>query len=303
MKSQQRHEMQTNELADRLGNWLQRVKPYWHQIALGAAVVVVVAIVVVYFNNQRIARNAAGWSDYFQAFAMRDPQALSEVARLHSGNPAALWAEQAAGDLMLATGAGQVFTDREEAEQSLRNAEQHFLAVEQAAARQPLLLVRARYGLAQTYETMADTEKARNYYQIVYQAEPDSALGRVAKERFDELSGDATERWYAWFDRQEPPQPEGGVGGFDPQVPDDLDRLPSYPDLSFPGSESPSVVPLVPPEGTFPDVPVDADPVDAVDPVGPVDAADPVDADPMDTSDAGEGSDTSDGSDTPAPTP
>lgn len=264
MKSQQRHEMQTNELADRLGKWLQNIKPYWHQIALGAVVVVVVAIVLVYFVNQRRARIAAGWSDYFQAFAMRDPQALSEVARLHSGNPAALWAEQAAGDLMLAIGAGQMFSDREEAEQSLRSAEGHFLAVEQAAARQPMLLTRARYGLAQTYETLSDTDKARPYYEKIFQAEPDSALGRVAKDRFDELAADATERWYAWFRRQEPPQPEAGLGGFDPQVPDDLDLLPSYPDLSFPRSVSPEPVPLEPPDKLSSDV-LD-DPVDESDP-------------------------------------
>jgi hypothetical protein len=113
MKSQQRHELQTNELADKLGIWLQRIRPYSQQIILGVVPVVVVVVVGLYMNNQRIARAGAGWSDYFQAFAQRDPQALSEVARLHSGNPAALWAEQAAGDILLATGAGQMFSDRD----------------------------------------------------------------------------------------------------------------------------------------------------------------------------------------------
>lgn len=260
MKSQHRHELQTNELADTLGVYMQRIQPYARQIGLGILAVLLVIVVGIYLNNQRLARAGAGWSDYFQAFAQRDPKALGEVARLHSGNPAALWAEQAAGDILLATGAGQMFSDRKEAETSLRSAEKHYKAVEQAAARHPMLLNRARYGLAQTYETLADVEKARSYYEKVSQAEGDSSLGRDAKGRFEDLSQNSTERWYAWFERQEPPQPETGAGGLDPNVPDDLDVLPNRPDLSFPGSSTPVFEPPIAPDSPPPTEPMESEP-------------------------------------------
>ncbi|MCL4207101.1 MAG: hypothetical protein KJ000_31860 [Pirellulaceae bacterium] len=284
MKSQHRHELQTNELADTLGVYMQRIQPYARQIGLGILAVLVLVVVGIYANNQRLARAGAGWSDYFQAFAQRDPKALGEVARLHSGNPAALWAEQAAGDILLATGAGQMFSDRDEAETSLRSAEKHYKAVEQAAARQPMLLNRARYGLAQTYETLAEIEKARGYYEKVFQAEGNSSLGRDAKGRFDDLSQNSTERWYAWFERQEPPQPESGAGGFDPNVPDDLDFLPNRPDLSFPGSSTPVFEPPIEPESPPPTEPMESEattePETPAEPTTPADPGAPSESEP-----------------------
>ncbi len=239
MKAQHRHELQTNELADKIGIYLKRMKPYSRQIILGAAALLIVVGVLLYMNNQRSARAGASWGDYFQAFGERDAKALAEVARLHAGSVAGLWAEQAAGDVLLATGAGQMFSDRDEAEKSLRDAEKHFKAVEQAAV-QPMLRTRAQYGLAQVYESLADTDKACEYYEKVYRDDAESALGTAAKSRLDELSKDSMQRWYAWFERQEPPQPEPGAGGIEPNVPDDLGTLPSRPDLSFPGGLMPS---------------------------------------------------------------
>jgi hypothetical protein len=63
-------------------------------------------------------------------------------------------------------------------------------------------------------------------------------LGKAAKRRFDRLSDKSVQRWYAWFERQEPVPPKmpaGGLGG-EPKVSDDLDMLPERPDLSFPAS-------------------------------------------------------------------
>ncbi len=163
-----------------------------------------------------------------------------EVARLHQGSTAALWAQQGAGDIKLAMGASLLYRDRKEAEKNLKDAEKEFLAVEQQGARYPLLLQRARYGLAQVYESLSEVEKARDYYGKVAAAEPDSALGQLAQRRRDQIADDEADRWFAWFERQEPKPPAGmsPVTGEGPKVPADLGgELPERPDLSFPASD------------------------------------------------------------------
>jgi tetratricopeptide (TPR) repeat protein len=239
MKTQRRHELQTNELADRIGRYLVVIRPYQNAILFGLVAVVVAGCAVFYLYNQRTAQAQLSWSDYFNAFADQKAESLEDVARLHSGSTAALWARQSAGDVNLAQGASQLYSDRKQAEKSLKDAEKQYLAVEQEAAKYPMLLERARYGLAQVYESMCDVEKAKTYYEKVAKTNPESPVGRTAKERSDRLSDESVERFYAWFERQEPvrPRAEESAVGAGPEVPDDLGELPERPDLSFPFSD------------------------------------------------------------------
>jgi len=257
MKTQRRHELQTNKLADQIGVYLQMVRPYQKLILYGVVTVAVLGAAVLFISSQQQARAGASWEDYFNAMVEQRPEALDEVAQLHSGSPAALWARQAAGDMKLMTGASLLYQDRKEALKNLRDAEKNFSAVEQNAAVYPMLLQRARYGLAQTYESLCEVEKARDYFKKVASAEPNSALGKLAQRRHDQMVGRDAERWFAWFEKQEPKPPAGVMpaAGREPQVPFDLSDLPDGPDPSFPGvpaasgeSEPMPDVQLTPPE-------------------------------------------------------
>jgi hypothetical protein len=193
----------------------------------------------VYLSNKQTAESGASWSDYLAAFRSEDADALEEVAKLHGGTTAALWARQSAGDIKLAMGSRQLFVDRDEAEDALKDAEEHFLAVENDATGHAELVQRARYGLAQVYESLSKLDKAREYYDEVARSAPESSLGKSAKRRSDRLADKSVQRWYNWFERQEPSppaMPPGGVGA-GPKVSSDLDTLPERPDISFPGSE------------------------------------------------------------------
>jgi hypothetical protein len=238
MKTKRRHELQTNTLADEIGVYLQKIRPYQKQILYGVITIIVLAAAVLYISGQQQARAGASWEDYFTAMVEQRPEALDEVAQLHSGSPAALWARQAAGDMKLMTGANLLYQDRKTAVKNLRDAEQDFTAVEQAAAAYPMLLQRARYGLAQTHESLCEIDKARDYFEKVASAEPDSALGQLARRRLNQLAGRDTERWFAWFEKQEPKPPAGAMpaDGREPQVPLDLSDLPAGPDSSFPAA-------------------------------------------------------------------
>jgi hypothetical protein len=127
MKTQRRHELQTNELADYLGTHLQRIQPYSTHLMVGVIALAVLLAGSVYYITKQRAKRGISWTDYFDAIGARDARSLEEVGKLHNGTKAALWAQQSAGDIKLATGAGSLYSDRKEAEKSLKDAEKLYL--------------------------------------------------------------------------------------------------------------------------------------------------------------------------------
>jgi len=247
MKTERRHELQTNLLADHIGKYIQQVKPYSRHITTGILLLLAVVMAGLYFSNKWASERGAGWSDYLKTLAASDPVALEEVAEMHAGSTAALWARQSAGEVKVAKATighppmiepGQLFTDRKGAVKTLEEAKEHFLAVAEDRASSPQLVERARFGLAQVYECLSDTVNAQKYYDEIVNSSPDSALSKLAKRRSERLSEGSVQGWYNWFGRQDPAPstvPPDGSGKF-PNVSDDLDLLPDRPDLSFPGS-------------------------------------------------------------------
>ena len=144
MKTERRHELQTNWLADHLGNQAQQLRPHAKTIAFGAVALIAAAIAYVYFTAQQSTKTGAGWADFIKAVGNRDVNGLTEVAKLHGGTPAGLWALQAAGDIKLASGAGTLYSDRKEAERNLKEAEAQFQIIEREATQNPMLLERAQ---------------------------------------------------------------------------------------------------------------------------------------------------------------
>ena len=67
MKTERRHELQTNVLADWLGHRTEAIRPYFIYIVMGGVALLVVAIVVTIASNWQLARSSEGWADYFAA--------------------------------------------------------------------------------------------------------------------------------------------------------------------------------------------------------------------------------------------
>jgi hypothetical protein len=163
------------------------------------------------------------------------------VADNFTGTLASLWASQTAADLSLAQGVRLLFTDRALAETSLNIARARYREVVESklAQSQPMLLERSRFGLAQTCEALGDLEEAGKYYAMVAADDPDSALGRLARERQETLSDPDVIKWYNWFDRQKPAPPPKKTPGGPSSLPDlgspttDLPDLPDLPDEDF----------------------------------------------------------------------
>ena len=167
MKTQRRHELQTNELADHIGRYIQAIRPYQNYVIYGTVAALAVIIAALWLNKQNQMAAESSWGDYFEALRQQRPESLEDVAKFHNGSTAAMWALQSAGDMQLAEGTQQVFRDRDEAEKRLKDAEKNLKAVESEAGQNPFLVRQARFGLGQVYEAMCDVEKARYYCKRV----------------------------------------------------------------------------------------------------------------------------------------
>jgi hypothetical protein len=233
MKSDRRHELQTNELADWLGQRLEAFKPHATSITIGAAILLVAVLGSIWYFGGEDKASAKSWSQYFAAFNDREPgKALEKLAADQPGSTAALWALQSVGDMNVAQGAAMLFSDREEAKKLLEKAELAYKQVE-AGATDPMLKARARLGLGKVYESRLKPDDARRYYEVVAESHKETAIGKEAAADVRRMNDQRQIALLAWFAKQEPkkPAPLSGLGGRTPGLPSDL---PERPDISLP---------------------------------------------------------------------
>jgi hypothetical protein len=243
MKSERRHELQTNTLADWVGHQIEAVKPHLNLILTGILAAIAVVLVWAYFLRWNASQSTAAWSDFYRAADESEPAALLEMAKEHAGEPASVWALLLAADAQLAEGAEQTFTDRKAAEKSLKQAAQTYDTVLKEL-RDPTLRRRALFGLAESHEALysvtndkKDLDAARDAYKQIAQQWPETALGRAAKQKADELASPVTQDFLAWFSQQEPiaaTPPGSSEESADPVSPFDLTTLPGASELLLP---------------------------------------------------------------------
>jgi len=239
MKSERRHELQTNELADWLGNHIEAYRPYLKTTGAVVLALAAVGLAYVIVSQRQEAASGQSWEAYFRAIWQRDPKEigarLEQVARQEANSLPGLWALQSAADVDLENGAQKLFRDRAEALRELERAEENYLEVEKQAQAYPQLLERCRYGLAQALECQGKLEKAREKYEQVVKADATGALGKMAARRLKSIGGDQVAEFYDWFARQTPPPPGQPRGTGLPPL--DLENLPDRPDLSLGGDK------------------------------------------------------------------
>ncbi len=251
MKSKRRHELQTNELADRIGHFIQVVRPYTTMILTALTAVAIVVCGWYVWSAWQERQQGEAWQAMFSAGS--DPQTdlateFTRVADQYSDTSAGLWAAQTAADMHLAQGVRLLFTDRALADTSLTMARDRYLEVVQnpKTAAYPMLLERAQFGLAQTCETMNELDQAKKYYSLVAESKPDSVLGQLAKKCLERLAKPDVVKWYHWFARQkpvppaEPNQPSVAAGAGLGTAKPTLGDLPDTPDEAAPEASTDS---------------------------------------------------------------
>jgi tetratricopeptide (TPR) repeat protein len=260
---QLRHEREHNELADWLAERLEVLRPYSTQIAVAALLIVVAVLAGVYYFGTGNQVASQEWSEYFAAFNEREPEkALQTLYTSKPTSPAGLWAAQTLGDINLAQGSGQMFLDRDQAQEKLEKAIDYYTKAT-AATNDPNLVARARLGLGKAYEAKCQPEEALKYYKQVAESQKGTAIGEAAEKAAKRMENPRTVAMLAWFAQQTPkkPAPLPGEGGGLPGLPNDL---PDRPNISLPSGlglddigtgvpESPE--PTLPQPGTTPPPP------------------------------------------------
>lgn len=231
MKTERRHELQTNVLADWLGEKIDALKPYSTAISATLLAVAVGVFAFVYWSQKNQARQAQGWKRYFNALEESGredaDEGLRNVADDYAKLPPGEWSRLSLADAQLAKGVDQLFNDRAASRQTLDDAVESYRAVLDAAPPDSPLAERATLGLAEAYESKNDLDEAREQYRALIERWPDGAFTALAQERLDDLDRKGTKDFYDWFARQSPkPKTPKGPGKPGERPPFDLGNLP-----------------------------------------------------------------------------
>ena len=215
MKTERRHDLETNLLAQKMAGWIKLVQPY-----SGAATAVAVAAAVVlvgwfFLRRQAAEADADAWNAYYLATAdpNADPELLLTTAEQHSGSEVAYWANLTWADKQLRSGTQTLFMDKTRARGILNAAVDAYRLLETSSAPE-LVRQRASFGLARAYESLGQVDNARKQYQKVHDQDDQGTFAALAKSRIDALDRPEIRDFYDWFASAEPPLPpmSGGLG-------------------------------------------------------------------------------------------
>jgi hypothetical protein len=219
MKSQHRHELETNVLAKRMANVIEKSRPYGPTI-LGVLVAIVIFIVVFsYLSSSSAARQREAWSQYFAAVEtpivdeqvfQQSMQLLKLTAEEHADTPMQQWADITWADGQLWFASRVYFQNRETANEALSRATSVYKSLLRTSSDQRMI-DRANFGLARIYEMQNDLKRAKDYYALVHGGF--SALADMNAKQIDDLkSREELEKSLSWLLTAKPPVRPAPVG-------------------------------------------------------------------------------------------
>jgi hypothetical protein len=226
MKTERRHELETNTLARRLAAWIERVKPYGRSFIGLLVALAVVAVGAFLLTRQSKQTEAMAWDAYYLATegGRPMPDELAMVAESHVGTSVEPWARLAQADAELQVASRTLFVDKAEARRRLNVAIDTYQKLKERRGDE-LVRERATFGLARAYESLGRLDAADSEYRDVT-----GAFADAAESRADLIAKASSKAFYDWFAEAELPRtPLPG----DPGVPG------TPPDASLPGLDLP----------------------------------------------------------------
>ena len=242
MKSERRHELQHNELADWLMKTGQQLKPYQNLLTIAVLAGAVAFAAYSWWSRTNATHMAAAWNDMSDGlgsdqtetiFTNIDSRVMTKVADEYPDTTVANEANVILADSLLAGGCNLRFVDRTRALQQLNVAAQSY-STDKVQSRMPSMLERATYGLARVNETKGTKEglkAATEYYAEVVAKWPNGAFAAAAKARLEDFKHPDTQRMFESLESfdpqpaflQEPaapgPQPNLGAVPEEPPLP------------------------------------------------------------------------------------
>ena len=223
MKSERRHELQHNDLADWLVNAYESIAPYKNAI-LGVTILLIVAgVSAAFWRSHATAQAAEGWN------AVEIPQAVVQIPAAgmtpvyqvpqyvdmmekaggtYAGTSAGEWAQLMSADAYLFFGEDQIISQREAGTQIIKNAGERYQKA-LGVATTSMARERAMFGIARATETLGDVNKAIEAYENLNKEFPKGTYKAVADQRLLRLrTPDAVEFYKALAEYTPKPKTE-----------------------------------------------------------------------------------------------
>lgn len=207
MKTERRHQIKENSLAHLISEYGPTVRPYVSFLGIAFIVLGLVWGGMGIMRSLRREQLATGWRAMFESLRSGDAAELRRIAEEHRNTPVAARALQAAGMLTLDEATPQLLTDRAEALEQLKVADEDFRSAFNLARGDKLLQSQIAMGWAQVHEARNDLEAARQEYEKVVNLAVNEAMVRQAADRIQFLELDDTKAFSAWFAEQKLPKP------------------------------------------------------------------------------------------------
>jgi tetratricopeptide (TPR) repeat protein len=238
MKSERRHELQHNELAEWLIQGIEAFRPHQNTILTVVLAIVVAAAAYTLWSRAAASKSVQAWEEVngglAQAMASGNVDTLTKVVESNPNTPASETAAVLAGDIRLANACTLRFSNKASAEVEFSKAiEMYEKAIKNGGTSS--LTERAVFGLAQAYESKGKLEAAEKEYREVLKNWPAGAYAGEAKQRLDDLKRPETRQMYDDFANFDPsPEIEKSeTKGAMPKV--DMNELPKEKPAGFPG--------------------------------------------------------------------
>jgi tetratricopeptide (TPR) repeat protein len=227
MKTERRHELHSNWLADFLDDFSENVRPY-SNVILGLTIAVLVVLGTYFYLSKRAqADEADSWDKTWHALSRDNFQAMIEDLRATSeayrDKPAGMWSQLVLADVELDNGVTTLFLEKSVGNNQIHSALESYQSVAERAT-QPLLREHALYGVGRSQESLDQLDKAREAYEQLLKDYPQGPYAARAKQRVDRLARDSSKSFYDWFETTEPApnvfgKGSGASGGTNPSVP------------------------------------------------------------------------------------
>jgi hypothetical protein len=207
MKSEERHKLQQNELADYLAKAMERTKPYQNAILGGIILILVVILLVHWWNGKSATEQEVADAEIYRTLSVAmttgDPTDLVAVADKYPDSPLALSGALTAADIYLNDACNLLFVNKLKANSDLESAVTLYTKL-LPNVRDPFLKAKATFGLARAEECQNQLPKAKTHYQEIVSKWPDGPYGVLASRRLADIERPATKEMYDKFANYNP---------------------------------------------------------------------------------------------------
>ncbi len=254
MKSEERHKLETNYLADHVGMTINSIRPYIKWIFIGLGVLFLLGLIYAWYQSANTQRNSKAWEEML--FADGDADQLTTIYEDHAKTAAAPWAKLRQADSQLSRAIEQVYLDRDQALELIKQAKRHYQSLIDESF-DINLRFRAMLAMAKALETEGDREGAiENYRKVLSANVGNEALVEEVRRQVAWLEGPEGREFMTWFASQRPKRP-------DPlDIPSNLRDTSPSPDIQFPELKANDIPPSEPIQFPIEAPPMNEQPVD-----------------------------------------